>query len=170
MKTQWPAQPTPDTTVWRPVRVMSSEITAGDAFIQTTWWLGTVQRTGEALEHFQKKEQEGSKEERSERRRRRQPPSRGGALRQAVQNHPRESQFRCRWMTGTIAGRVGVQRCRKIHSFSDIEMTVLFWQSSKISPCRIRFSFMIEYLYNFNLFYYRIVCCSKTIGTFMFIH
>ena len=131
MKTQWPAQPTPDTTVWRPVRVMSGEITAGDAFIQTTWWLGTVQRTGEALEHFQKKEQEGRKEERSERRRRRQPPSRGGALRQAVQNHPRESQFRCRWMTGTIAGRVGYRDAEKFTPFLTLKWQFCFDRALK---------------------------------------
>lgn len=78
-----------------------SEITAGNAFMKT------VQRAGKVLEDLQKEEQEKSREEQTERRRRRQPPSRGGALRQALQNHLQESQFSCHEMTGTIDGRVG---------------------------------------------------------------
>lgn len=93
-------------------------------FRQLGGWYCAKDRRG--VRAFQKKQQEESKEEQSERRRRWQPPSRGGALHQAVQNHPQESQFRCCEMTGTIAGRVGGQRYREINSFSDIEMTVLF--------------------------------------------
>lgn len=53
-------------------------------------------------------------------------PSRGGALSQPLQNHLQKIQFRCWEMTGTIAGKSGVCRCRKINSLFDSEMTVLF--------------------------------------------
>lgn len=53
-------------------------------------------------------------------------PSRGGALSLPLQNRLQKIQFRGREMTGTIAGKSGVWRYRKINSLFDSEMTVLF--------------------------------------------
>ena len=54
------------------------------------------------------------------------PLQRGCLLPQPLQNHLQKIQFRCCEMTGTIVGKNGVCRCRKINSLFDVEMTVLF--------------------------------------------
>lgn len=124
--------------------------------IQTTWWLGLC-KEGEVRP--EKKEQEESKEERSERRS--VAATSRGVPCAAVQNHSQKTvQVPWEWWE-TIAGRVGARDAKIELPFSDIEIIVLFWQSSSTSPCRIRFSFMIEYLYNFNFSHYRIKA-SKT--------